>query len=373
MRERRCGEQHQGRRQQGRRGRGPARRRPRGWVAGHLGLLQLAGAQEAKRDRDRPLDEPERGCCADHIGGQGLEPLRPGHLEASERPGEAQAERHEQQLARLDAEVEEQQRQRNLGRGQTDLAERARKAQAVQQAEGEGDQPGEPVGEAEPTVAAAQDLGAEEDDAERDQRIDRPRRHVEHAEGRERERQAVGDREGGHGLDQHPGPPDDQEQPEHEQQVVDPEQDVLDAERQVALCGGGERAGAGPQRRERHFDGGAAAAEEPTRARAVQPARGEQDALALPGETQDVACMQRLTDAIEDVAKAGRARPPARRGLEAAACRQTWRRERLGRAGREVDVEGVAARRELLESGARDPEIVRRGRQCQPEAEQQGQ
>ena len=94
------------------------------------------------------------------------------------------------------------------------------------------------MGEADPALAGAQDLGREEDDAERDRGVDRTGAAPStSAERREREREAVGDREGGHGLDQHPGAAHDQQQSEHEQQVIDPEQDVLDAEREIAPGG----------------------------------------------------------------------------------------------------------------------------------------
>ena len=87
------------------------------------------------------------------------------------------------------------------------------------------------------------------------------------------ERQAVGERERGDGLEQLPGAAHDQQQAEHEQQMVDAEQDVLDAQREIAPGGVGERAGAGMQRRERHLDAGGAAGEEPPRA-SSRPASG---------------------------------------------------------------------------------------------------
>jgi hypothetical protein len=82
-------------------------------------------------------------------------------------------------------------------------------------------------------LQAVHDLGGDEDDAERDHRLDRRSRHVHPAERRGRERQAVRDREGGDGGDEPAAAAHDQEQGEHEQQMVDAAEDVLDAEHQV--------------------------------------------------------------------------------------------------------------------------------------------
>jgi hypothetical protein len=64
-------------------------------------------------------------------------------------------------------------------------------------------------------------------------------RNAGEAERRQREGDAVGDREGGDGLNELPGAADDHQKPEHEQDVVDPEQDVMEAEHQVLAGGGG--------------------------------------------------------------------------------------------------------------------------------------
>ena len=49
---------------------------------------------------------------------------------------------HEQQLPGLDADVEEKQRERDGVAGQADLVQCSREAEAVEQAEDEGDDPG---------------------------------------------------------------------------------------------------------------------------------------------------------------------------------------------------------------------------------------
>ena len=74
----------------------------------------------------------------------------------------------------------------------------------------------------------ADDLRAEEQDRERDRRVERRGGNARVAESRGGERDAVRDREGGDGLDQHPWASDDEQEAEHEQQMVGAEQDVLD-------------------------------------------------------------------------------------------------------------------------------------------------
>ena len=92
----------------------------------------------------------------------------------------------EQELACLDAQVEEQQRDRDVALRQPDLAQGAGEAEAVQQPERERHDPGHPRARPDPPVTRVHDLGGDEHDAERDHRLDRLRRHVDEAERRER-------------------------------------------------------------------------------------------------------------------------------------------------------------------------------------------
>ena len=66
----------------------------------------------------------------------------------------------EQQLADLDADVEEQQRERDVPFGQADLAQRAGKAEAVQEAERERDEPRRPAVNAFAPAATARTISA---------------------------------------------------------------------------------------------------------------------------------------------------------------------------------------------------------------------
>ena len=62
-------------------------------------------------------------------------------VELIEGSQQQQDQRHESQLADLDADIEQQQSQRNVTLRQTEADEPAGEAQAMDQAEGEGDQP----------------------------------------------------------------------------------------------------------------------------------------------------------------------------------------------------------------------------------------
>ena len=79
-----------------------------------------------------------------------------------DRPPQRHHGRHEGELPELDAKVEEQQRQRDRVLRQPDLRERAGEAEAVQQTEGEGHDPGQPRGQARPPAPRVHDLGRDE-------------------------------------------------------------------------------------------------------------------------------------------------------------------------------------------------------------------
>ena len=151
-------------------------------------------------------------------------------------PGDAQRQEgaDEDQLADLDTDVEHEQRGRNGGLRQADLLQRAGEAEAVQQAETEGDDPGRARGQAGPAVQAVQDLHRDEGDRQRDDGLDRRAGHLHPAERGGDQRDAVGDREGRDRRQDAFAAAHDQQQGQHEQQVVDAAEDVLDAEHQVA-------------------------------------------------------------------------------------------------------------------------------------------
>ena len=61
-----------------------------------------------------PLDRPERAERADRVARQRLDPARPAHLEHAERALEREDQRDEAELAELDADVEADQRERQV-------------------------------------------------------------------------------------------------------------------------------------------------------------------------------------------------------------------------------------------------------------------
>ena len=159
---------------------------------------------------------------------------RPMDLQHAEGALQQQDQRRtKRELSDFDADIEHQQRERDLRRRQPHRRQPAGEAEAVQQPEGEGHDPGVADREARLPAPRAHDLGAEEQDRQRDRRIQRQQRRARVAERGHRQRDAVRQRERGDRLHQHPAVAHDQQQPQHEQQVVDAEQDVLDAEAQV--------------------------------------------------------------------------------------------------------------------------------------------
>ena len=181
---------------------------------------------------------------------------RPSHHRPQHRPNH-QRRRHERQLAQLDPDVERQQRQRDVRLGQPHLGQRPGEAQPVQRPEGERHPPrpqavvvGAPIC---PRLFPRQQpgLARHQHDAEGDGRLDRRLRHPHHAQGGQRQRQAVGHGEGGDRSPQLAPDRRQQQQPQHERQVVDAAEDVLHPQLQVG--------GRHPQRRRRrgHQEAGA--------------------------------------------------------------------------------------------------------------------
>ena len=74
----------------------------------------------------------------------------------------------------------------------------------------------------------ADDLRAEEKDRESNRGVERRRGNARITKRRSGKGDAVGDRKGADGLDQHPRASDDEQEAEHEQEMVGAEQDVLD-------------------------------------------------------------------------------------------------------------------------------------------------
>ena len=114
--------------------------------------------------------------------------------------------------------------------GQPDFAQRSRKAEPVQQPERERHNPRPALCQSRTALVTTDDLAGHEHDAQGDDRLDRPLRHMHKSERRRRERDAVGDGERGDGLHQLPSAAGDDDQGEDEQQMIHPHQNVLDTE-----------------------------------------------------------------------------------------------------------------------------------------------
>src|SRR5690606_17528868 len=85
------------------------------------------------------LDRPERGNGSDHVGRRARPSDGLGQRRAAPSPNAAEHGRDEQELTELDADVEEQQRDRHRVLRQADLGERAGEAETVQEPERERD------------------------------------------------------------------------------------------------------------------------------------------------------------------------------------------------------------------------------------------
>ena len=87
------------------------------------------------------LDKPEHRNAADGIGGYRAGGRNRHTDQCSDSGCSDEGDGNEKRLSRLDPHIEGQQGERHIGLRQADFLERAGKAEAVQKAEGEGDDP----------------------------------------------------------------------------------------------------------------------------------------------------------------------------------------------------------------------------------------
>ena len=104
------------------------------------------------------------------------------------------------------------------------------KAEAVEEPEGKGDNPGRAGGDASLSLACADNLGGNKSNRQRDRRLNRRRRHIDEAQRSRGERNAVRDSERGDRQDELARVRCDQDESKHEEEMIDAEHDVLDAE-----------------------------------------------------------------------------------------------------------------------------------------------
>src|SRR5262245_46339315 len=126
------------------------------------------GSDRERRGRIRVAGDPRRNRRA------------PGDGDRAENGGD------ESEPPELGADVEREQRERNVAGRQPDLGQRAREAEPVQQAETERDDPGPALRQAALAAPNPHDLAREEQDRQRDRRLDRRAWHMNDTEGRER-------------------------------------------------------------------------------------------------------------------------------------------------------------------------------------------
>src|SRR5262245_23464350 len=113
-----------------------SRRSPESFHMWCSSMKERGGAFEAPECRGRTHDvdrnqaQPRRGVAQTREQGSGDEQGR-----------------HEGELTELDADIEREQRERDLTVGQPDLAQRARESETVQEAERHGHEPGHPAEE----------------------------------------------------------------------------------------------------------------------------------------------------------------------------------------------------------------------------------
>ena len=94
---------------------------------------------------DGAFDDPKHRDAADGVGREHRRPFR--QPDASQQRNHAERDSDKRELARLDAEIEKEQRERNIVRRQAHFAQRAREAEPVQQPKRSRDQPGRAFGQ----------------------------------------------------------------------------------------------------------------------------------------------------------------------------------------------------------------------------------
>ena len=131
------------------------------------------------RDRPEGAERPD-----DDIPGRRRTGRGQCHLEHAECALEQDHDGDENELPDLDADVEEQERQRDFVARQPKARQAAREPEAVQQPERERDDPWVADRKARLAAPDADDLRPEEQDRQRDRGVERRRRHAEDLEGR---------------------------------------------------------------------------------------------------------------------------------------------------------------------------------------------
>ncbi|MNM69350.1 hypothetical protein D3C81_809430 [compost metagenome] len=131
-------------------------------------------------------------------------------------------------MADLDADIEGEQRQRQIALRQTDLRQRTGKTEAMQQAKTERHHPWPLEGETGFVTVLAGDFHCQQQNAQRNRRFHRRAGQPHRTQCSECQSDGMGEGECGDGLHQHPAITHQQQESEDEQQVIEAHQDVLD-------------------------------------------------------------------------------------------------------------------------------------------------
>jgi hypothetical protein len=132
--------------------------------------------------------------------------------------------------------IEEEERDGNGVMRQSDFSQRAGKTESVQETKAKGNEPWPTRGERGYSAPCNNNLDSDQHNAERDGSLHRRAWHVDEAERRCCESDAVRNGEGRHGKGDLSPRPNQNHQGQYEQKMVVSEQDMLDSKAQI--CGG---------------------------------------------------------------------------------------------------------------------------------------
>ena len=149
----------------------------------------------------------------------------------------AQDDCNEDQLSGLHADIEREQRKRNVSLGQADFSQRTGEAKSMQQAKRERDQPGPLRGQARLSPVGSNDLAGQQENTQRNRCFDRRSGCVHNPKCGKAQGDRMCNGKGGDRDQKRPAATHDQDQGQYEQQMVVAQQDVLHTVHQI---GGGD-------------------------------------------------------------------------------------------------------------------------------------
>jgi hypothetical protein len=202
------------------------------------GSEQSAQPQQSRHSllTNHPRDEPKASGCADRISGDVFDADKGNRRYPPDERQHTKRRHHNRNLPCFYAEVEGEEGDGHFAFGHSDFRKRACEAEAVEQAEEEGDQPRQPFRQARAFGIAFDDFNREEDDRERDANLDGFLAHPDEPKRRADQRDRMRDGEGGHRTRNHPAAAEQQHEAQHEQQMIISCHNMFNAEYEVCLC-----------------------------------------------------------------------------------------------------------------------------------------